>query len=240
MKQLSENDSKRVAQTWAEQYGESLLAEIETMREQGVSYQTPRADQAVRSVSVRRGRPARRRRTAMFMGLAAAACLVIVVGIVTIPSLMAPPFTSPGDATKSGDAVIDSSPPAPDAAKIPISFDLPAGYRVAASDYDNGMSLYTLRSTAHGDVVLAMYPENEQQADAGVANAPATDAAAENEASFAALDEVLIDGTTVPAKVDEAYMLLTFEYEGVHYTLSDRDDMGALAAFYRAIVRAAP
>jgi hypothetical protein len=54
------------------------------------------------------------------------------------------------------------------------------------------------------------------------------------------MDEVVIDGTTVPAKVDEAYMLLTFEREGVHYTLSDRDDMGVLAAFYRSIVRVAP
>jgi hypothetical protein len=233
MKRLSENDSKRVAQAWAEQYGESLLAEVEAMREQEVSYQTPRADQVARSVAARRGGPARRRRTAAFIGLAAAACLVIVVGIAGIPSLMAPPSTSPGD------AVIDFSPPASDAAKIPISFDLPADYRVAATDYDNGMSLYTLESAARGDVVLTMYHENEQQADATAADA-AADAAAESGSSFTPTDKVVIDGTAVPAKVDEAYMLLAFEHGGVRYTLSDRDDMGTLAAFYRAIVRAAP
>jgi hypothetical protein len=233
MKQLSENDSKRVAQAWAEQYGKSLLTEAEAMREQGVSYQTPRADQAARSVAARRGRPARRRRTAMFMGLAAAACLVIVAGIAGISSLPIAPFTGPDD------AAVDSLPPASDATKIPISFDLPAGYRVTATDYDNGTSLYTLRSTTHGDVVLAMSPENEQGTDAVTGAAPA-DADAESETSFGAMDEVVIDGTAVPAKVDEAYMLLAFEHEGVRYTLSDRDDMGALAAFYRVIVRAVP
>jgi hypothetical protein len=222
MKQLSENDSKRVAQAWAERHGESLLAEVEEMHRQGVSYQTPRADKVVRGVFSRRGETARRRRTAMFMGLAAAACLLIVVWVAGIPSLVAPPSTSPGD------VMIDSSASTPEAAKIPISFDLPADYRVAASGYDDGMSIYALESAARGDVVLTMYREDGRSADA----------AAESGSSFAATDEVVIDGAAVWAKVDEAYMLLTFEREGVRYTLSNRDDMGALAAFYRSITGA--
>jgi hypothetical protein len=220
MKRLSENDSKRIAQAWAERHGESLLAEVEEMRRQGLSYQTPRADRAVRDVSSRRGEPARRRRTAMFMGLAAAACLVIVAWIAGIPSLMTSPSISPGD------ALIDSPTSTSNVARIPISFDLPADYHVAASGYDNGMSVYVLESTEHGNVVLTMYHEDEQQADAVV----------ENGTSFTAIDEVVIDGTTVSAKVDEAYMLLTFDREDVRYTLSNRDDMGALAALYRSIV----
>ncbi|MDR1014722.1 MAG: hypothetical protein LBL86_07065 [Coriobacteriales bacterium] len=236
MKQLSENDSRRAAQAWVERYGESLLAEAEAMREQGVAYRLPRADRAVQKVASRRGggaarrgspaRPGRsawRRRTAVLAGLAAAACLAVVVWVAGIPTLTAPPSTSPGD------AVVDAPTPAPpsDAAQIPISFELPASYRVASTDYDNGTSLYALESAAHGDVVLAMYRENRKQ-----------DAAAGSGTSFAAMDEVLIDGAAVSAKVDEAYMLLAFEREGVRYTLSSRDDMGALAAFYRSIVRA--
>jgi hypothetical protein len=245
MKQLSENDSKRVAQAWTEQYGKSLLVEVEAMREQGVSYQTLHADQVVQGVTSRRSGPAKRRRTAMFTALAAAACLVIVAWIAGVPSLVAPPSTSPSDVVNSGDgansggATIDSPASPSDETKIPISFDLPAGYRVAGSDYDNGVSLYTLASTRRNDVVLAMYRENEQQTDAAAVAAD-TAATAEGGASFVPTDEVLIDGTAVPAKVDEAYMLLTFEHGGVQYTLSNRDDMGTLAAFYRAIVRAAP
>jgi hypothetical protein len=238
MKQLSENDSKRVAQAWAEQYGKSLLAEEEAMREQGVSYQMPRADRAMQKLSSRRGRSAKRRRTAMLTALAAAACLVIVVWVAGIPSFITPSSTSPEDAG------VDSSAPLSDATKIPVSFDLPADYRVATSDYDNGMSVYALKSASRGDVVLTMYHENERQADAPAdaadAGAPAADAAAQSGGSFVATDEVIIDGTTVSAKVDEAYMLLTFEQGGVRYTLSDRDDMGVLAAFYRSIIRAVP
>ncbi|MDR1082889.1 MAG: hypothetical protein LBL27_03355, partial [Coriobacteriales bacterium] len=178
----------------------------------------------------------------------------MVAWIVAIPSITAPLFTSPGDAViDSSSSAPDVANPAPDTAEIPILFDLPADYRVAATDYDNGMSVYALESTTRGDVVLAMYRENEQQADAasGAASDAASgaasedvaedvaDAASEGETTLAAMDEVLIDGTAVAAKVNEAYMLLTFEREGVWYTLSSRDDMGALAAFYRSIVRAA-
>jgi hypothetical protein len=124
---------------------------------------------------------------------------------------------------------------------IPISFEPPADYRVVATDYDNGVSLYTLASATRGDVVLAMYYEGGQQADAAATDAPAEpDAAAEPGGSLAAKDEVIIDGTAVPAKIDEAYMLLSFEREGLCYTLSSRDDMGVLAAFYRSIVRLVP
>jgi hypothetical protein len=266
MKQLSENDSKRVAQAWAEQYGASLLAEAEEMRRQEVSYQTPRADQAVRRISSRRGRaagrrPTGRRRAAVLATVAAAACLVVVAWFAGIPSLLEPPSMGPSD------AVVDPSTSTPPGEMIPISFDLPADYRVAATDYDNGTSLYTLKSATHGDVVLAMYHEGGQQADATQGDATQDDAAggdatqgdgagagadgaaggdaaatgaAEDGGALAAWDEVTIDGATVPAKIDEAYMLLTFEHEGLRYTLSSRDDMGALAALYRSIVRTTP
>ncbi|MDR1358615.1 MAG: hypothetical protein LBJ48_04600 [Coriobacteriales bacterium] len=228
MKQLSENDARRVAEAWVEQYGMSLLAEGETMRAQGVSYPTPRADKVVRRVpsqqSRQQSRPARHarhRQTALITTLAAAACLLLVVWVASIPSLMAPPSTS------SSDATLDSLAPAPVGAKLPLSFDLPADYRVAASDYDNGMSVYALESETRSAVVLTMYPTSEQPADA-----------TERENSFATMEEVLIDGKPVPAKIDLSYSMLTFEHEGVHYTVSNRDDMGTLAAFYRSIVRA--
>jgi hypothetical protein len=112
---------------------------------------------------------------------------------------------------------------------IPISFDLPAGYRVSAQDYDNGVSLYMLENATRGDVVLAMYHEDERL----------TDGDTRGGATLGPRDEVIIDGTAVPAKINGDYMLLAFERAGVCYTLSSRDDMGALAAFYRSITRGA-
>jgi len=116
--------------------------------------------------------------------------------------------------------------PAAPAGILPISFTLPADYRVKASDYDNGVSVYRLESGRGGDVVLTMY-----YADGAPDGGPGP------EAGF---DEVVIDGTPVPAKVNAAYKLLAFEADGLSYTLSSEDDLGALAAFYRNITEGAP
>ena len=42
MKQLSEKDAERLAKAWSEQQGNSLLAEAEALRQQGVDYQCAR------------------------------------------------------------------------------------------------------------------------------------------------------------------------------------------------------
>jgi hypothetical protein len=103
---------------------------------------------------------------------------------------------------------------------LPISFAIPDGYTVRSSEYDNGMSVYALESEAHGDVVLTMHYEREQGGNASGAGG---------------FDEVMIDGTPVAAKVEDSYMLLAFERDGLEYTLSSKDNLGALAAFYRNI-----
>jgi len=226
MKQLSEKDSKLLAEAWADRYGASLAAEAEAMRQQGVSYQTPRADQAVLGIANRRPGAARRRRRSVFAVFAAAACLVLVALVVGVPFLMLSPTTESGAPTSSMPS--DLAAPEPGAQMLPITFSLPADFRVAQKDFDNGVSLYTLESPQYGDVVLAMHPEDGlglgAMGDSGALPVP--------------MDEVVIDGAVVSAKVVDAYMLLVFQHGEVHYTLSSRDNMGALVAFYRSIVRA--
>jgi hypothetical protein len=229
MKQLSEKDSKRIAQLWAEQYGKSLTAEAEVMRQQEVYYHTPRADQTVQKIAAhspelkKRRRTNRRNRATIYATLAAAACLVLVAllaGVPSLVSLVSPPSSSPGDAEQN------PAGPTADAEILPINFTLPADYRVAAKDYDNGVSLYALESQRYGDVVLTMCPASEQLAGSAGAAGNAT----------TLIDEVIIDGTAVPARVDDAFMLLAFEHRDVHYTLSSHDNLGALVALYRNIV----
>ena len=169
----------------------------------------------------------------MFMSLAAAACLVFVAVYFGVPALTQISSSAPPNAASQGPGISGPGTSGPQIAAqmLPLSFELPADYRMAASDYDNGMTLYTLESQERGDVVLTMFPADEQ---------PAGDAAYGGAAfggSATSTKKLIIDGDAVPAFLDEAFMLLVFEYDDVYYTLSSRDDLGSLAAFYRSIVR---
>jgi hypothetical protein len=53
---------------------------------------------------------------------------------------------------------------------------------------------------------------------------------------FDGTETVYVDGEPVPAKVDDAYMLLTFEQDEKLYTLTSKDDLGSLAYLYERIV----
>jgi len=279
MQQLSEKDAKRLADAWAEREGSLLAAEVEVMRQQGVAYQTPRADHTARvldaqgvaplvaplvapqgyappqgvpwqgatlqgvpaaadSAAVRGSKRARQRRVTAIVGFAAAACFIVIALIVGVPAMLQPSTgahqgetaAEPGEtAAEPGETAAEPGITEPfDSQAMPLSFVLPAGYKVAATDFDNGVSLYALESPSHGDVQMAVCPADEDGGNAG-AEVPAM--------AVPKMDMVIIDGTAVPAKVDDSFMLLAFEHKGMSYTLSSRDDMGALVAFYRSIVR---
>ena len=231
-----EEKLKRAAELFAKQEGESLLAEADALRRQKVSYLTPRADKAVRGLIAKSGRP--KRRTALISVCAAAACLMLVFRLAAglpdertssdaAPAMSAaseePESPEMAGATDAPPGVPDAPPVVPMPAEIlPISFALPADYRVRAAEYDNGMSIYALESDQYGDVVLTMYYEEDGAVGTGV----------DMDEGFG---EVIIDGTPVPAKVRDTYMLLAFEKDGLQYTLSSEDNLGALAAFYRNI-----
>ncbi|MCL2530313.1 MAG: hypothetical protein FWE41_08335, partial [Coriobacteriia bacterium] len=152
------------------------------------------------------------------------------------PSLLDAPLSS-----DSADYAVDS--PADESGTlgqeepelIPLTFALPSDFRMASSDWDNGVTLYTLESQSHGDVVLAMYHvDNEEAAAAGVAGSIV--ASAPSGGAAALVDKVIIDGVEVPARIDDAFVLIEFQHNDINFTLSSRDNLGALAAIYRRIV----
>jgi hypothetical protein len=228
-----EEKLKQAAKLYTKREGEALLAEVEEIRRQNVFYLTPRADKAVAGLVSKSKRPMRQK---MLFGVcAAAACIMIVARVVVgLPDTTSAPSldTSSAPSQETSPAPSQDTTPAPapypavpteQAEILPISFALPADYRVAETDFDNGVSIYSLESDDHGNVVLTMYYEVD------TAGAPET-----------VFDEVIIDGTPVSAKVTDSYMLLAFESDGLSYTLSSRDDLGSLAAFYRNITEAVP
>ena len=218
-----EQKFKNAAELYAKNEGEALLEEAAGLRRRNVSYLTPRADRAVRELASKRKRP--RRRNALLGFAGAAACIIIAVRLISgVPGAM------------SGGGSIENAAQAPPVLEnlekdvaasgafgqeiIPISFVLPAGYEITSADFDNGMSVYALENEARGAVVLTMYYADEAGAAPGMEDG---------------FGEIIIDGASVPAKVNDAYKLLAFESGGLQYTLSSEDDLGALAAFYRSI-----
>ena len=216
----------KAAGLYTEKEGEALLAETQEIRRQNVSYMTPRADKTVKDLMAKEKRP--KQRKAVFGLCAAAACIVFTIALINI----APGSMSGGSgANMAADTGVSEASPAPAAetesgapvpipeGMVPISFVMPSDYYVENAELDNGLSVYSLESDMYGGVVLTMYYEG----------------GGPGEGYYADFDEVLIDGTAVPAKVRDTYRLLAFDFDGMYYTLSSEDDLGSLAAFYRNI-----
>ena len=239
MKQLSDRDAKRLALTWSELHGRELLAEDAAMRQQGVDYLLPRAEETVKALADQ-GTGASKRRNrgpAMFLtaAAAAAACLVLVAVLVGVPSLNDTPLsTDSAEYAPDAPQLQESAPLEREPDLIPLTFALPSDFRMASSDWDNGVTLYTLESQNHGDVVVAMYHiGDEEAAAAGVAGSIV---ASSPTGAAALVDKVIIDGVEVPARIDDAFVLIEFQHNDINFTLSSRDNLGALAAIYRKIV----
>jgi hypothetical protein len=237
---MSEHDErilKEWANTYVEAYGSGLLREREAMRQQNVRYATPRADRLVRELS--QGQPGqpgqqdrkKRSKAPLFVGAAAAACLVLFIGafavLGSISDVILPPSqtvdNTPPGATAPGENAAPGTPgataPQDSWTELkPIGFNLPSQFTVAESKFDKGQSIYKLDNSLHDDVILTMQQPTGE--DDGVAE----------------MDSVLIDGKAVPAIVQDEYKLLRFEDEGTLYTISCKDDLGTLATLYRSIV----
>ncbi|MDR1422604.1 MAG: hypothetical protein LBI64_07060 [Coriobacteriales bacterium] len=251
---MSEHDDrilKKLADTYVERQGARLLDEQETLRQQNLRYATPRADRLVKDLTqssrndgtgaVAGTTPATtlgtgththagvRRRRLPFIVSAAAACLVLFIGVLAVLTNLSMFTSLSPDATQNpaADPSSTSLPPALSPEQDswselrPLGFRLPVQFSVARTDWDNGQSIYVLDNTLHDDVVLTI----QQPFAPGGQN----DWSAE-------MDYVIIDGTTIPAVIRDEYKLLQFENEGAIYTISCRDDLATLASLYRSMV----
>ncbi len=218
---------KKWADGYVEQYGQTLLNEQKMLDEQRISYAMPHADARIRQLAKesRRGtrlKRSKRSRRAPFFA-AAAALLLVFIGASTVWTLMNTPLLdvlAPSQGSSTQGSPTDTGPTNSSDTIRPLDFTLPAQFSVASVEWDNGETIYHLDNRLYDDAVLTIRePERDTSWMQG-------------------LDEIIIDGTAVPAKLRDEYKLLTFVNGGTLYTISCRDDIETLSTLYRSITAA--
>lgn len=226
---------KRAAAEYAESYGAELRRELEELEQSGAVYVTPGLDRRVmnavgREKRVRRGR---------WIGLLAAgiALAVIVPGVLRQRELGIAGSGSSAQAAPEAAAQqaepeleLDEAAPEPDQdaggiaesrasslEPIPLSFELPGNFSVAAFEQDYGKSVYTLANTELDDVVLTLEYSGP-------------------EASFDGFVEIGIGDNTAYGRSTPDYSLLMFEKRDIVYTLSCRYDINTLVGLSKKIL----
>ena len=201
---------RQIANNYAETYGRSLISEVHVMEQQNVRYMLPRADARIKKLTGG-GNGFKR---AIRIASTIAACFILVLTVTLVVNRV-------GDETPGSDAPTSESIGLPDWTQVqPLSFVLPTEFDVDDRDIDNGMTIYRLESSDYSDydnVVLTMQDPAEQSG------------------TYNHMEALIVNGVSVPAKVDDNYKLITFENEGIRYTLTCEDDLGTLAYLYRSI-----
>ena len=238
---------RRMAGVYADREGEALLAENKNLQKSGVQYLTPRADRAAKQLA----RGGRRISRGAWSAIAAGIVIMLLVPSVLILSGRWPGL---GKTAKTPEAVMDAAVPAAsseaaaapmeepaaeaapepaanaeadggaaggtDGLLMPLPFDLPENFTVAAAKMDNGQSIYYLADAFNDDVVLTMKPVGEGQDDMDTEDLRVFD----------------VNGKTVYGRSNGAYSFLTFEEDGVQYTLTCKYDINTLLELSRVII----
>lgn len=152
----------------------------------------------------------RRTRNTVIATLAAAACVALVVFSPVLQNLTS---TAP---TADGQGYVMRDPSA-EYAIIPLSFALPANLTESGFEQDYEKSVYSLSDSLLDDVVLTLEPYT-------------------NDAPFSSLAPLTLDGGGVYYTSTADFKLLTFEKDGVLYTMSCKHDINTLINLARAIL----
>ncbi len=240
---------RRMAGVYADREGEALLAENENLQKSGVQYLTPRADKAAKQLA--RGGSRRISRGA-WSAIAAGIVIMLLVPSVLVLSGRWPGM---GKTAEAPEAMMDAAAPAAsaeaapveepaaeaaqapaadaganegggaaaggtDALLMPLPFNLPENFTVAAAKMDNGQSIYYLADAFNDDVVLTMEPVDDAQDGMDTEGLRVFD----------------VNGKIVYGSTTGAYSFLTFEEDGVQYTLTCKYDINTLLELSRAII----
>lgn len=227
---------RQLAALYADADGERLLRERAALEQDSVQRITPGLDRRVRAIPGR----AKRRRNTRIAGLIAA---VLVIALLA-PQLLR--YNQQNDVAAAPEATTESAAPgemapaeqgadeavpeaAPEMAEdapaagagdyeiIPLSATLPANLTQIGVEQDNAQSIYYLSDQRQDDVVLTM-----EYSDSG----PATDG----------LVQIDLDGHTTWGAVTGDYSLLTFEQDGILYTMTCKYDINTLLPLGRSIL----
>lgn len=196
-KHKDEDIYRQIAQSYQQQSGEQLHRQRQLLEQAPPSEQWPtqRMDAVVRDKT--RGN---RRRKVIRLTAAVAACFLLVV----LAPLMVRLFsTQQNDAAKENQAegIMEIAP---------LSFTLPDNLSVAATEQDQGMTIYYLDDTQKDPVVMQL--ESTETA----------------ELQTEGLVEIELEGQRVYAAATDSYNLLTFEYDETVYTLTCAHDINTL------------
>lgn len=118
---------------------------------------------------------------------------------------------------EAGSSVPPSAMTADTMSIIPLTFSAPAGFTQSKVEQDQGKSIYYFADRSGDDVVLTLE----------ASSAPVDTAA------FTRLD---INHAAAYAKSEDAYQLITFEKDGLRYTLTCRHDVNTLVRFGEVIL----
>ena len=224
------NDRDALLSALARQYAEDWGRELQREATALPPAHAPGLDRKVREGLSRRRRV--RRQMISFGAVAACVALIVAAGLL-YPGPGAPKGSMNEAAqAQAEDSLTDSeknlgltptnaapSAEAPEVSMsvLPLTFDLPAQFAVADVTVDNGQTVYTLSDVLLDPVVLAM---------------EATDAPIDT----GRLIPVTLGGETVYARSTADFSLITFNRDGLRYTLTCRYDINTLLGLGREIL----
>lgn len=151
----------------------------------------------------------KRRKTWRIWGAATAACLALL--------LIIPRAIRVTD--KSNDAPTFAAEEAANDPQLPIAFTMSKNFTVSSVEQDRDQTVYYLANTRLDDVVMIM----EREASA-------------TEYVYDDLLELEINGKTVLGRHRADYSILTFDHEGIRYTLTCRHDFRTLTELGESIL----
>ena len=221
-----------MARQYVDQWGRELIREAAALPPSDA----PQLDRKVREGLARQRRV---RRQIISLGAVAACAALIFAAAWLYPGLGSMPKTDSmgnGAQAESQDSLTDSEknlgltptnaptlevPPAtaPEASMsaLPLTFDLPAQFAVEDVQVDNGQTVYTLSDALLDPVVLAM-----EEADTPLGTAR--------------LVPIDLGGQTVYARSTAEFSLITFDQDGLRYTLTCQYDINTLLSLGREIL----
>jgi hypothetical protein len=204
----AENALREIAGRYAEQYGEELLREL-AQRE--VPDADPLATQRLewrvkQKIASEKRKPYKR----VAVALAACFALLLVTPQLFRLSNEAPVSAAPA-ASESADA------PSSSFEIIPLSAQLPEGFTQIGFEQDNEKSVYYLSDQFQDDVVVTL--------EASITPPETT-----------GLTPLSLGETEAYGAQEDGYSLLTFQNDGVLYTLTCRHDINTLLRLGRGLV----
>lgn len=212
---VKKHDNDKIYRTIASRYEQEMGEQL--LRERGLlEQQTPQADTRRLDELVRRGTKGKKSVKIARWSAVIAACVLIAVLVPLWYPLLGDLQQS--DATGAASNAAGESRAEETEELIPLSFTLPDRFTLDRTELDNGLSVYYLGDSGQDPVVMQLRRTGEEGLQTE------------------GLTEIEIAGRPVYGRSDAAYHLLTFETDGLIYTLTCAFDINTLVPLCERIL----